>query len=91
MTISLLLSGAGGLFTLLNYRGIISAIIDKRKGIYRNFSCIPFLSLILCVFAFLLAPENGVYCYLLPAIVDPGTWMLVTIPKLIFNGLKKNN
>ena len=75
--------GLSGFVAFGNISGCISAARWKSKGIDRGFSCVPFFSLIFSLLAWLLGRTTiGLWAFL-PAVVDPGTWMLVALPGVL--------
>ncbi|MCP4677842.1 MAG: hypothetical protein GY854_20460 [Deltaproteobacteria bacterium] len=68
------------LMALINISGPISARMDQKKGIDRGYTYSPVISLAFSSLAwFTGGDELGPYVFI-PAIVDPGTWLLVIAP-----------
>ena len=68
------------LVALGNIGGIVSALRRKKQGDDHGYSSVPFISLIFSYFAWLSARDAiGLWAFL-PAVLDPGTWMLLALP-----------
>jgi len=65
------------LVALGNIVGVVGAMRRQRRGDDRGFSCVPFLSILFCVGAWLAGPEPLGLWVIVPAAVDPSTWSLI--------------
>lgn len=75
--ISVILLTLSALVALGNIGGIISALRRQKRGGKHGYSSVPLISLMLSYFAWLSSRDIvGLWAFL-PAVLDPGTWMLV--------------
>ena len=77
---TILLLALASYVALMNFAGTYLAIQRKRKGISGGYSCVPLVSLMLCLMAVAIAYDTLRLWPLLPAIIDPGTWTIVIMP-----------
>jgi hypothetical protein len=70
--------------TLGNWSGTLQAYRNKKNGIPRGYSQIPFFSLIFCALASLVYPFRPWWWIILPTALDPGTWILCYMPVVIW-------
>jgi len=66
----------------------IGGWVTATKG--RGYSAIPLLSLVFCTIAFLTARETFAAWAFLPALLDPGTWVLAVLPGFLIYRLIVN-
>jgi hypothetical protein len=59
-----------------NVAGCAQAILRQRRGSTRGYSCVPLLSTLLAGAAWLLGGDRMGLWPLVPALLDPGTWMI---------------
>lgn len=71
-----------------NLAGGIAALIRKRRGGDRGFSSIPLVSLVLCTLAWAIGGQALGWWVFIPAILDPGTWMLAALPFVLLEEFK---
>jgi len=67
-----------------NIRGCIWAVRNKRNGIDKGYSNIPFVSVLLCSCAYLLAKDVWEVWVFIPALIDPGTLMTLYFPWMVW-------
>ena len=67
-----------------NISGCVAAHRHKKKGIDKGYSNVPFLSLLFSFVAWLLGREQIGFWPFLPAAFDPGTWMTLCLPWVIW-------
>jgi hypothetical protein len=70
--------------TFGNWSGTLQAYRNRKNGIPRGYSQIPFLSLIFCALASLVYPFRPWWWILIPTALDPGTWVLLYLPVVIW-------
>ncbi|MCX7004689.1 MAG: hypothetical protein NTV22_15650 [bacterium] len=77
-----------------NIGGCTAAMLSKRKGSDKGYSCIPLFSLLFSVGSWLLGRNTIGWWAFVPAILDPGTWVLIALPgaliELFRNGKNAN-
>lgn len=78
------MTALAGLIAFGNIRGCILAARNKKNGIDRGYSNVPFVSLILCGCAYVLAKDTFGFWVFIPAIVDPGTLMTLCLPWVVW-------
>jgi len=67
-----------------NIRGCLWAAQNRKKGIDKGYSNVPFVSLVLCGFAYLLAKDVlGIWVFI-PALIDPGTLLTFYFPWMVW-------
>ena len=67
-----------------NIRGCVWAAQNKKNGIDKGYSNVPFVSLLLCGCAYVLAKDTLGFWVLIPALVDPGTLMTLYFPWVVW-------
>jgi hypothetical protein len=77
---TVLLIALASYVALMNFAGTYLAIQRKRKGISGGYSCVPLVSLMLCLMAVAIAYDTLGLLPLIPALIDPGTWTIVVMP-----------
>ena len=75
------------LVALGNLAGCIGALIRNKRGIDQGYSSIPLVSVVFCTLAWLLGGQDFGWLTFTPALLDPGTWMLVALPFVLFGTL----
>jgi len=76
------------LIALGNVGGATAAIIRKRKGIDKGYSSVPLFSLLFATAAWFLGKHTIGFWAFVPAILDPGTWMLVALPGALIEAIR---
>lgn len=72
--------GVSVLIACVNVAGCIVAAIKKSRGTDQGYTCIPLISFVFSSLAWALGgPAIGPLA-MIPATLDPGTWMLVALP-----------
>jgi hypothetical protein len=71
------------LIALGNIGGSVAAWRRKKRGIDRGYSNVPLISLLFSYLAWLSARNTIGLWALLPTVLDPGTWMLISLPLLL--------
>ena len=79
----------GSFIAVGNIAGCIGVYLRRRRGESGGFSCIPFLSLLFCVLAWLLSRDQFSFWMFLPAVLDPANWSLMALP--VFLLLRSGN
>jgi len=79
-----ILFGLSTLVAVGNITGVLAAVRRKKRGEDRGFSCVPVLSLVLGIAAWIVGPEPLGAWLLLPALLDPATWSLALLPFYAF-------
>jgi len=86
--VSIIFLVLSALISVGNIGGVTAALIRKKKGIDRGYSCIPFFSILFSLGAWLLGRNTiGLWAFT-PALLDPGTWMIVAFPKVLFEAFR---
>lgn len=76
--------GLSALLAFANIAGIIGAVAKQRRGIDEGYSSVPLFSLLFSLVAWALAKDTiGLWAFVAAAI-DPGTWMLLGLPRVFF-------
>ncbi|NUP06269.1 MAG: hypothetical protein HOW73_09445 [Polyangiaceae bacterium] len=87
--IALALATLAALVAIGNIAGIASVVRDRRQGSTRGYSPVPLLSLIFSATSWALGHTHFGRWLLLPAAIDPGTWMVpVALVLLLRNSLR---
>jgi hypothetical protein len=63
-----------------NMAGVYGALRRQRQGISGGYSCVPVLSISFAFVARSLASETVGWWAFLPAVLDPGTWVVAVLP-----------
>jgi hypothetical protein len=80
LTVCLLCCAAASYVALMNAVGGVLAMLRRWKGDTRGYSCVPVVSLILSIVAWLAGRSQFGLWPLLPAVLDVGNWLLVYLP-----------
>ena len=79
--LAIILLTLGVVTVMSNIGGCVAVVRRMRKGIDGGCSNVPLISLICCAGAWAFARDSlGLWAFL-PALMDPGTWMLIGLPK----------
>jgi hypothetical protein len=82
--VALVLVGIAGLVAIGNIQGCIWARQNKKKGIDKGYSNVPFVSFFSCIFAYFLGRETLGFWVFIPTIIDPGTLSTLYFPWVIW-------
>jgi Na+/melibiose symporter-like transporter len=84
LIIAFVLIGLASITAVQNICGCIWACSNKKKGIDKGYSSVPIVSLILCLIAYAVA-RDAMGCWVfIPTVIDPGTWMTMYLPWVIW-------
>ena len=78
--LTILLIALASYVALMNFAGTYLAIQRRRKGISGGYSSVPLVSLMFCLMAVAISYDTLGFWPLIPALIDPGTWLIVTMP-----------
>jgi len=67
-----------------NIRGCVWAAHNKKNGVDKGYSTVPFVSVLLCGCAYLLAKDVLGLWVFVPALIDPGTLMTLYFPWVVW-------
>ena len=84
LIIASFLTALSCLVACTNIAGCIAASVRKVQGVDKGYSNVPFLSLLFALVAWFLSHEEFGLWPLLPAALDPGTWMTLYFPWVIW-------
>lgn len=87
--VSIVLLVIASLIAFANVGGSIDAARRHRKGEKGGYSYVPLLSLICSAGAWALARDTIGFWAFVPAVLDPGTWVLVALPGAIINSYRR--
>lgn len=88
--IALIFMALASFIAIANIYGCMLAGQNRRKNINKGYSCVLALSLICCIIAYFLG--KGIFGFLafIPALIDPGTWLILCIPWVIWTQFLKS-
>ena len=89
LTIALLLLVLAMYVAAMNIAGSVRTILRRRKGIPGGYSSVPLVSIVFGGGAWWLANDTIGWWAMLPAVIDPGTWVLVTLPFLLWERFRR--
>jgi len=67
-----------------NIHGCFRAAQNKKNGVDKGYSSVPFVSAVLCGCAYMLAKDVLGLWVFFPALIDPGTLMMLYFPWVVW-------
>jgi hypothetical protein len=86
LTIALL---AAGYIILINWTCAVLTRRNKKRGINRHYSTVPFVTIPLAYLAYILYPYQGGKWIGITPILDVGNWMLLWLPIAFLGGAER--
>jgi hypothetical protein len=84
LTVAFILMGLASLVAIGNISGCLAAHKRKKQGIDKGYSNIPLVSLAFSILAWLAGHDRLGMWPFLPAALDPGTWLSLYMPWVIW-------
>ena len=85
LVIAIILTALSALVAVGNIGGCIGAYRNRQRGIGKGYSNVPLISSVLGLLGWLASHRSLGLWPFAPALFDPGTWMCLYLPWMIWN------
>jgi|SRR5215471_9630514 len=84
LILSIIVLLAAGYVIVMNWICLVLSQRNKKRGINRHYSTVPFVTILLACLAYILYPYQGKKWIGVTPILDVGNWMLLWLPRAFF-------
>ena len=78
-------------FAIVNWLGILGAVIRRLTGGKGGYSCVPLLSIVFASLAWMFGGSFVGSYALIPMVADPATWFLLYLPVMLLRERHNQN
>jgi len=89
LILSIIVLLAAGYVIVMNWISVVLSLRNKKRGINRHYSTVPFVTILLAYLAYILYPYQVKKWIGITPILDVGNWMLLWLPRAFFGKAKK--
>jgi len=88
LILSIIVLLAAGYVIVMNWIYVVTSLLNKKRGIDRHYSTVPFVSILLAYMAYDLYPYSGKIWIGIMPFLDIGNWMLLGFPYIFWGKTK---